>query len=85
MKKSIVLDSPARIHLGFLEMNDEAQRIFGSIGLTISKFIKSLTIFEIIKSLDFFLVRLNFSKNKKPGKSEVFRSFFDQNILISNP
>tara|TARA_B100000686_G_C16802918_1_gene987491 strand:+ start:4886 stop:5860 length:975 start_codon:yes stop_codon:yes gene_type:complete len=38
MKKSIVLDSPARIHLGFLEMNDEAQRIFGSIGLTISKF-----------------------------------------------
>jgi len=38
MNKSIILDAPARIHLGFLELNHLADRNFGSLGLTISKF-----------------------------------------------
>ena len=46
------LFSPARIHLGFLEMNQSLPRFFGSLGLTISKYG-----FEIeIKSSDRFKV-----------------------------
>lgn len=46
------LFSPARIHLGFLEMNQSLPRFFGSLGLTISKYG-----FEIeIKSSDKFKV-----------------------------
>ena len=36
MKKIITVDSPARIHLGFLETNSNTDRKFGSIGLAIS-------------------------------------------------
>ena len=36
MKKIITVDAPARIHLGFLETNENSQRKFGSIGLGIS-------------------------------------------------
>ena len=38
MKKIITVDAPARIHLGFLETNENSQRKFGSIGLGISYF-----------------------------------------------
>ena len=38
MKKIITVDSPARIHLGFLETNENTDRKFGSIGLAISGF-----------------------------------------------
>ena len=36
--KEFTLNSPARIHLGFLELDPTADRIFGSLGLTISNF-----------------------------------------------
>jgi beta-RFAP synthase len=61
MKKSIVLDSPARIHLGFLELNNKAQRVFGSIGLTISKFRNILKIEDNKK----FLVEVENQSIKK--------------------
>ncbi len=37
-KKIITLNSPARIHIGFLNMEKTGLRKFGSLGLTISKF-----------------------------------------------
>ena len=36
--KEFLISSPARIHLGFLELNPKADRVFGSIGLAISKY-----------------------------------------------
>ncbi len=55
------LFSPARIHLGFLEMNQSLPRFFGSLGLTISKYG-----FEIeIKSSNKFNVVSHDSKLKK--------------------
>ena len=36
--KEFTLNSPARIHLGFLQLDPTADRIFGSLGLTISNF-----------------------------------------------
>ena len=53
------LFSPARIHLGFLEMNQSLPRFFGSLGLTISKYgfeieIKSsVLISPDVQALDF--------------------------------
>ena len=38
MKKSFTIDSPARLHLGFMELNDNNSRVFGSIGLAITNF-----------------------------------------------
>ncbi len=38
MKKIIKVTSPARIHLGFLETDENSQRKFGSLGLAISNF-----------------------------------------------
>ena len=38
MKKSFTIDSPARLHLGFMELNDLNSRVFGSIGLAITNF-----------------------------------------------
>ena len=38
MKKSFTIDSPARLHLGFMELNDSNPRVFGSIGLAITNF-----------------------------------------------
>ena len=38
MKKSFTIDSPARLHLGFMELNDTNSRVFGSIGLAITNF-----------------------------------------------
>ena len=39
-----IINSPSRIHLGFLELNPESDRIFGSLGLTISNFKTSIKI-----------------------------------------
>ena len=36
--KHFLIETPARIHLGFLELDPNANRNFGSIGLTISNF-----------------------------------------------
>ena len=36
MKKILTVDTPARIHLGFLETNENSERKFGSMGLGIS-------------------------------------------------
>jgi beta-RFAP synthase len=38
VKKSFTIDSPARLHLGFMELNDNNSRVFGSIGLAITNF-----------------------------------------------
>jgi len=38
VKKSFTIDSPARLHLGFMELNDTNSRVFGSIGLAITNF-----------------------------------------------
>ena len=38
MKRNLTIDSPARLHLGFMELNDTNPRVFGSIGLAITNF-----------------------------------------------
>ncbi|MBD22473.1 MAG: hypothetical protein CL572_02255 [Alphaproteobacteria bacterium] len=38
MRKIVTVDSPARIHLGFLETNENSLRKFGSIGLGITHY-----------------------------------------------
>lgn len=38
MKTYSILNSPARIHFGFLNLDESSERIFGSLGLTISKY-----------------------------------------------
>ena len=38
MKNKITINSPARIHLGFMELNDKAERLYGSLGLGINNF-----------------------------------------------
>ena len=35
---ALILNSPARIHLGFLDLNRKSKRNFGSLGLAITKF-----------------------------------------------
>jgi len=81
VKKRIILKSPSRIHLGFLELNQSSPRIFGSLGLTISKFEDIITIqenekFEVesknfdvkLKILDILAI---FSKIKKIKKCKI--------------
>ena len=55
MKKILSLTSPARIHLGFLDLSKDSSRKYGSIGLTITKFYFKLQIessdkFEVLCS-----------------------------------
>ena len=38
MKKIMLINSPARIHIGFLDLEKESNRKYGSLGLTISNF-----------------------------------------------
>ena len=38
MEKIFEIKSPARIHIGFLDLNFNSNRKFGSLGLTISDF-----------------------------------------------
>ena len=49
MKKIFEVKSPARIHIGFLDLNFNSNRKFGSLGLTISDF--------------FFRIRIEKSQN----------------------
>ena len=56
-----IINSPARIHLGFLELNPHSKRVFGSLGLTISNFKTSIKIEE----------SKNFKVNAK-NKAKIF-------------
>ena len=38
MTNIYTIESPARIHLGFMELDDKASRLFGSVGLAITGF-----------------------------------------------
>ena len=81
MKKSFTIDSPARLHLGFMELNDLNPRIFGSIGLAITNFkfkqtIQSNKDFEVICNDKNIKVRIEeiiklFSKNYKIKKCRL--------------
>ena len=53
MKKIVTVDSPARIHLGFLETNENSERKFGSIGLGIS-------VIKIFLKLNFLIKKMLF-------------------------
>ena len=55
MTKIYTIESPARIHLGFMELDDKASRLFGSVGLAITGFknkqqIQPYNKFEVICS-----------------------------------
>ena len=75
-----LIQSHARIHLGFLELNPKAKRIFGSIGLTISKyktkiefrssktFAISSCCIETEKSIQKIIKKLNCYYDLKPCK-----------------
>ena len=56
MEKRIRISTPSRIHLGFLELDNSSERIFGSVGLTISKF---ENIIEISKNKKFQIISNN--------------------------
>ncbi len=63
------LFSPARIHLGFIELDSKLPRIFGSIGLTISKFKFNIKIissenFEVITKCSLLKKRIMMVLNK---------------------
>ena len=62
MKKYSILNSPARIHIGFLNLNENDERIFGSLGLTISKYSYKI---KIEKSLDLKIECEDKSEKKK--------------------
>ena len=36
--EELIIETPSRIHLGFLELDNSSDRLFGSLGLTISNF-----------------------------------------------
>lgn len=64
------LFSPARIHLGFLELDQTLPRFFGSIGLTISNFCFEV---QISKSKNLSIVTEH--KNLKKKSLEIFLKF----------
>lgn len=70
------LFSPARIHLGFLEMNQSLPRFFGSLGLTISKYGYEIE----IKNSDRFKVVSTDSNLKKKVLSILIK--FKKNMKI---
>ena len=47
MKNSFTIYSPARLHIGFLDLDNLSSRQFGSIGLTISNFFFKIKIEKI--------------------------------------
>ena len=47
MNKSLTIIAPARIHIGFLDLEKKSMRKFGSIGLTISDFYYRIKIEKI--------------------------------------
>ena len=86
MEKSFTIDSPARLHLGFMELNDTNPRVFGSIGLAITNFKFKQTIqfnknFDVICSDKSIKLRIEeiiklFSKNYKIKKCRLTVSDF---------
>ena len=86
MKKSFTIDSPARLHLGFMELNDTNPRVFGSIGLAITNFKFKQTIqlnkdFDVICDDKSIKLRVEeiiklFSKNYKIKKCRLTVSDF---------
>ncbi|MAI28907.1 MAG: hypothetical protein CMP38_01735 [Rickettsiales bacterium] len=81
MRKSLTIDSPARLHLGFMELNDSNPRVFGSVGLAITNFkfkqtIQSNKDFDVIctdKSIKLRIEEIieSFSKNYKIRKCKL--------------
>ena len=53
MAKIYTVESPARIHLGFMELDNTAPRLFGSAGLAINKFRNKQKI-ELSKKFEVF-------------------------------
>lgn len=51
MKKKLIIDAPARIHIGFLNLDKESSRQFGSLGLTISDFSFKISIEKSYKTM----------------------------------
>ena len=49
MNKSLTIIAPARIHIGFLDLEKKSMRKFGSIGLTISDFYYRIKIEKFTK------------------------------------
>ena len=86
MKKSFTIDSPARLHLGFMELNDSNPRVFGSIGLAITNFKFKQTIqlnkdFDVVCDDKNIKLRVEeiielFSKNYKIKKCRLIVSDF---------
>ena len=86
MKKSFTIDSPARLHLGFMELNNSNPRVFGSIGLAITNFKFEQTIqlnkyFDVVcndKSIKLRIEKIIklFSKNYKIKKCRLTVSDF---------
>ena len=70
MKKIIKIDSPARIHLGFINLKEKSERIYGSLGLAINKF---RNIQKIESNKNFEIV----TKNKEIRKrvEAIFKTF----------
>ena len=69
-KEFMKLFSPARIHLGFLELDQTLPRFFGSIGLTVSNFC-----FEVQISKSKNLSVITEHKNLKKKALEIFFKF----------
>ena len=69
-KEFMKLFSPARIHLGFLELDQTLPRFFGSIGLTVSDFCFEV---QISKSKNLSIVTED--KNLKKKAQEIFLKF----------
>ena len=86
MKTSFTIDSPARLHLGFMELNDSNSRVFGSIGLAITSFkfkqsIQSNKDFDVVCDDKSIKLRIEeiielFSKNYKIKKCRLTVSDF---------
>ena len=79
MKKIIKIDSPARIHLGFINLKEKSERIYGSLGLAINKF---RNIQKIESNKNFEIV----TKNKEIRKrvEAIFKTFLSLYKLISH-
>ena len=77
MKKKIILNSPARIHLGFLDISESSQRQFGSLGLTISKFKNEI----IIENSEKFQIYCS-DKTVKKQISNILKVFRKSQKLV---
>ena len=76
MTKIYTVESPARIHLGFMELNNTAPRLFGSAGLAINKFRNKQKI-ELSKKFEVFC-----NDQKVKTKIENIIKLFSQSYNI---